>query len=431
MSFLAALTSSRWSRRFTMLGSSVAVQALVQALSATAGLVLVRTLEKQQYAWFTITLTMSSALSMLSNAGIGVAVTSFGGRVWEDRPRLSGLIRAALRLRWILTLIAVAITAPWTIWLLAHNGAPLPKAIVFTAFMVAPVWAIGTTAIFGAVNKLHSRLVNLQVTELAGAMTKLVLVVVPALLAVVNVTWALVAIAVSFFVQAWMTSRQVRPLLDLTNAAAEADHYLPQIKNVVRHMYANSLFLCVQGQLATWLISIFGSSSKVADLGALGRLAILFAIIGTPIVQVISPTFARCSDMRRLRRLFFAGLAGYVICVLAIVLIAVWRGELILWILGGKYTHLQAELVLVLIGFAISGVTSFFWSLNLSRGWVSHIWWNIPLSLLAQALALCLLDLSTVRGAAWLGIVGAVTSLGHAVFVSLHGFYQRATRTEA
>lgn len=417
-----ALHPQKWARRFTLLGSSAAVQAVVQVISGISGLLLVRTLDKQQYAWFTIAMTMSSSLTMLSDAGIGTAVTSMGGRVWQDRPRFSGLIRAALGLRRTLTFVALAITVPWTLWLLMRNGAALPQALLLTALMIAPVWAIGTTAIFSVVNKLHSRLKNLQAVELTGAATKFVLIAIPALLAFINVTLALAATAVSFLLQAWLVRHQVAPLLDLTGPYEEEKKFRPEITAVVRHMYANSLFLCIQGQLATWVISLSGTNSRVADLGALSRLAILFAIIGTPIVQVISPAFARCADPRRLRRLFTAGLAGYVFCLATIVLLAVWRGDLILWILGDKYAHLQTELVLMLMGFAIGGVTGFFWALNLARGWVGHIWLNIPLSIGAMMLALCRVDVSTVRGAAWLGIILATANLGHSVFVCVLGF---------
>lgn len=53
----------------------------------------------------------------------------------------------------------------------------------------------------------------------------------------------------------------------------------------------NCIFLCVQGQLSTWLISLFATSSEVADLGALSRIAILFAVIGGPVTQFVAPAF--------------------------------------------------------------------------------------------------------------------------------------------
>lgn len=397
-------------------------QGLVQVISGLSGLLLVRNLPHQQYAWFTIVSAMGSALAMLCDPGISNSVTAEGGKIWQDKARFSGLVLAAFQRRRQAIALAIAAIVPWTAWLLSRNGASAQMTTLLVILMIAPVGAIGDISILSVVNKLHSRLASLVIVDLAGAATKLLLIVLAIALAWLNTGWAVATAALALFIQGWIVRQQTFPSLDFHAGKSIAESFRPTIKSTVRHLYANTVFLCLQGQIATWIISLSGSHGKVADLGALNRLAIFYAILGTPIMQLIAPAFARCHDTRRLKRLFLASLAVYLLSAGTLLLFSVWRGDLILKLLGSNYSHLSAELMIVMSGFAIGGITSLTWGLNLARGWTGHVWLNIPITLAALLAALSMLDLSTVSGAAWLGVILQTLTLMHAVFVCALGF---------
>lgn len=407
----------RWSAIF---GGFALVQLFVQALNAAAGFLLVRTLEKPDYAWFTIASSMSAALAVLTDAGIVSAVTSIGGTIWQDKASLKGLVQAALRLRMKLAALSSVIVAGISLWLLLRNGAGLPYALGLTALVLAPIWQVSTTSIFNVVNRLQSRTRQLQVADLVPVLVRTALTASLALAGGLTPLTALMAVLVAHLTQYGIVRRQVLPLLGDVQPAGVADH-TAGIWKVIRQLLPNCIFICIQGQLATWLISVFATTSEVSDLGALNRLSIIFAVLAGPLGQFVFPSFARASDRKRMWAMAIALVAGTAAFSVVLLMFALWQGHWILWLLGGKYAHLQQEMVLVLTGMALNSLAGFVWGLNVARGWIRLAWLNIPLTLAAQAAAACLLPLNSVMGLAWFVIVAAVVQCGHALTTCIFG----------
>jgi hypothetical protein len=103
MSFFGPITSPglsetspplvrRTLHRARVLGSFAFVQAAVQVIGFMAGILLVRSLSHQEYAYFTIANTMQGTINLLADIGISVGLASIGGRVWQDRHRFGELI---------------------------------------------------------------------------------------------------------------------------------------------------------------------------------------------------------------------------------------------------------------------------------------------------------------------------------------------------
>ena len=57
----------------------------MQLIAGVAGILVVRTMAKEQYALYAITNQMQTACNLLADLGIGIGVRSIGGRVWQDR----------------------------------------------------------------------------------------------------------------------------------------------------------------------------------------------------------------------------------------------------------------------------------------------------------------------------------------------------------
>ena len=153
----------------------------------------------------------------------------------------------------------------------------------------------------------------------------------------------------------------------------------------------------------------------------MNRLAVIFAVLAGPLGQFVFPSFARASDKKRMWAMAIALVAGTVSFSIVVLAFAWWQGHWFLWILGGKYAHLQRELVLVLAGMALANIAGFVWALNAARGWNHLAWLNIPLTLATQAVAACLLPLNSVMGLAWFIIASAAVQCGHALATCIFG----------
>src|SRR6266852_245764 len=110
-------------QRAKIVGNFAIVQAVVQIIGFLSGILLVRTLEQREYAYFTIANTMQGTINLLADIGISVGLVSIGGRVWQDRHRFGELINTGLGLRRKLAAVAAIILAPILYAMLAKNGA--------------------------------------------------------------------------------------------------------------------------------------------------------------------------------------------------------------------------------------------------------------------------------------------------------------------
>lgn len=393
----------------------------MQGLNALAGFLIIRSLEKPPYAWFTIASGITAALNILSDAGIGSAVTSIGGTIWNDKSRLSNLVTTALRLRLKMAGIAVLATVPLSIWLLLRNGCAVGEAVLLTVIVILPFWHTSTTAVFSVVNRLHSRTWQIQVAEIGPALIRALCIGALACVGLLGVGSALAVSLCTSLVQFWIVRRQVRPLVEPTRDAALAEEYGPRIRKMMRQMYPNSLFTCVQGQISIWLISVFASTSEVADFGALTRLAILFAVFQGPLTHFIGPAFSRAASRKKLFSIAVGAFALLGAISLPILLIAILRPNWLLLILGHQYHHLQHELLLVVCAMQIGAGVGVSWTLVYARGWVRTAWLNIPFTILAQVAALLFIPVNTVSGVALFGICVSLAQLIHGTSIVLLG----------
>src|SRR5438270_3676774 len=116
-----------------IVGNFALVQAAVQIIGFLSGILLVRWLPQQEYAYFTIANTMQGTINLLADIGISVGLISIGGRVWQDRRRFGELINTGLHLRKQLAIAAVICVVPVLYLLLARNGAGL----AYTGLLIA------------------------------------------------------------------------------------------------------------------------------------------------------------------------------------------------------------------------------------------------------------------------------------------------------
>ena len=168
----------------------------------------------------------------------------------------------------------------------------------------------------------------------------------------------------------------------------------------IKNQAANAVFFCLQGQITIFLISFFGSrATSVAEIGALGRLAMIFAVLGQLLTNVFVPAFARCQSLgpecggsmpassAESRR--SAALSSS-------------RRPLFptqfLFVLGNNYSHLHRELLLMVAGTVLNVLTGTLWVLNAAKAWIAGSWLNIPLTLATQIALIPFTDFSSVTG---------------------------------
>ena len=401
-------------------GRFASVQAAVQLIGFASGILLVRRMEQGEYALFTIANTMQGTLNVLADIGISIGMVSIGGRVWQDGRRFGELVSTGLRLRRALGSIAVLAITPLLYFMLVKNGASLLYTILLIGAVLAGLFAQLSLGILEVVPRLRSDIRQIQIIDFSGSAARLIVLVALAFI-FLNAGAAAIVGAATLFFQYWLMRRYASGVVDL-HAAENAGDRKAMI-GFIRNQAPNAVFFCLQGQITILLISFFARrAGAVAEVGALGRLAMIFTVLGSLMANIFAPAFARCQEKRKLS-LLYAGIVGGVAALSLLVFGgAVFLPNEFLFVLGPRYAHLQHELLLMVGGATLNMVASTLWALNASRAWIAGSWLYIPLTLGTQFALIPFIDFSSVTGVLTFNLFSALPSLLLNVGLSYRGF---------
>ena len=406
--------------RARVVGNFAFVQGVVQLIGFCSGILLVRWLDQREYAYFTIANTMQGTISLLADIGVSVGLVSIGGRVWQDRHRFGELINTGLSLRKRLGAIAIVAVTPVLASMLLKNGAPISYTALLIAIVLAGISVELSIGVLAVVPRLRSDISLIQRIDLTGAIVRLCLLLSLTFI-FLNAGMAVAVATATLFLQYTLLRRYVGKVVDLGAPQNAQDRR--EIIRLTKHLAPNAVFYCLQGQITIFLISFFAHRvSAVAEVGALGRLAMIFTVVSNLLANVFVPAFARCHERRKLQWLYAAIAGGVVTFSLVVLLAAEFFPSEFLFILGNKYAHLHRELLLMVGGAVVGALTGTFWALNASKAWITGAWLYIPLTLATQIALIPYTDFSSVSGVLIFNLLSSIPNLLLNAALSYRGF---------
>lgn len=405
--------------RARIVGSFAVVQAAVQIVGFLSGILLVRQLDQREYAYFTIANTMQGTLNVLADIGISIGLVSIGGRVWSDRHRFGQLVNTALGLRRKLGAVAVVLVTPIAYFMLAKNGASAGYTAILIAVLLFGLVVQLSIGVLSVVPRLRSDVSRIQTIDMTGAVARF-LALAALMYLFLNGAVALAVGSAILLLQYWMLRRYVAGVIDLNAPENEEDR--AAMRGFIRSQAANAVFFCLQGQITVFLISFFGHVTSVAEVGALGRLAMIFAVLSNLLGNVFAPAFARCQSLRKLRWEYAAIVGGVACFSLVVIGAAALFPREFLFVLGNKYAHLERELLLMVGGAVVTAMAGTLWALNSAKAWIAGSWLYIPLTLATQVALIPFTDFSSVSGILVFNLVSAIPSLVLNLILSFRGF---------
>jgi len=406
--------------RARVVGNFAFVQAIVQIIGFMSGILIVRNLEQREYAYFTIANTMQGTINLLADIGISVGLVSIGGRIWQDRHRFGELINTALNLRKKLGALVVIAVTPVMYLMLVKNGASIPYiALLIVVVLIGLAFQL-SIGVLGVVPRLRADIGRIQIIDITGAVGRL-LALAGLLFVFFNAGIAVAVASAVSLLQYAMLRNYAAGVIDLDAPENPEDRH--SMVRLIKHLAANSVFYCFQGQITIFLISFFARRvTSIAEVGALGRLAMIFSVLTNLLTNVFVPAFARCQNKRKLYLLYAAILGGVAVFSLSIIFGASIFPNEFLFVLGSKYAHLHRELLLMVAGAVLSALTGTFWALNASKAWVSGAWLYIPLTLATQTALIPYTDFSSVTGVLIFNLFSAIPNLLLNIVMSYRGF---------
>ena len=350
----------------------------------------------QEYAYYTLANTMLGTMTILADGGISTGVMAQGGKVWQDKNKLGVVLVTGLNLRRKFAIASIILSVPILFYLLLQNGASILTASLITLALIPAFFAALTDSLLAIVPKLHQSILPLQKNQIAVSTGRLALTSITMFL----FPWAFIAILASGLTRIWgnIQLRQIAYRLADKNQNID-NHVQIEILTIVKRKMPESIYYCLSGQINIFLISLFGTSTSLASLGALGRFSMITSFTLIIFTTLFIPRFARFEEDRK--RLLNITLSVIIILSLLsffIIFTAYIFSNQFLWILGESYSELNCEFILIIIACCFSIFQGVFFSINSAKGWVISPLLYILVSVISTILSFFLFDISTLEG---------------------------------
>lgn len=249
------------------LSKFISIQLIVQALNLGSGILIIRTLSKQEYAYFTLANAMQATMNTLADSGIGSALSAIGGRVWQDPYRFGQLINTAMYLRRYLAVIATLVVTPILFWMLLQNGASIGYTLLLISAILIELYFYLNIGVLIVVPRLYSKIDKLQQLSLLSSGSRFLFLIGGSLI-FLNALVGAFSSTVASGLENLMLWFSVKDTIDVKSEINKEDKI--EILKIVKTQAPNTIFYCIQGQVTIWLITVFGNTDNIAEVGALG-----------------------------------------------------------------------------------------------------------------------------------------------------------------
>lgn len=384
-------------------------EAILKVIGFISGILIVRMLPVQEYALYTLANTMLGTLVMFTDSGISNGVMALSGKVWKDPKKLGIVLATGLDLRKKFAFIALIIATPIIIYLLLKNDASWLSAILILLSLIPAFYAALSDSLLEITPKLHQDISTLQKNQLIIGFGRLMLTV----LTIFIFPWTAVIILASGIPQIYGNHRLKTINKKFVDSHQKSDPKIrKEILKIVTKILPNVIFYALSGQIVIWILSVFGNSTDLASIGALGRFAALMAFFTTMSGTLFLPRFSRLEENKEtlLKYFLFFQLILFLAAGLILLIVFLFPNQM-LWLLGTSYSSLSSELFLIMLSNCIGLITAMTGNLIGSRGHFLNPIFVIALNLGAVIMAYFIWDLTTLRGILYYSIFYQIISL--------------------
>lgn len=396
----------RWS---WLVSVSAVAQVFLQMISFICGILVIRLLPTHEYALYTLANAMLATMILLADSGISTGVMALAAKVWDDNDKLGTVLVTGLELRKKFAVVSLLIAFPSLLYLLLRHGFSWGmSALIFISLVPAFLTGLSGT-LLEIVFKLRQHIVPLQKVQVMNNLGRLGLIA--GLLVIFP--WAFIAILAAGIPQIWAIRRLRDNSIAHVNWQQKPDPAIrKEIMSIVKRALPGAVYYCLSGQITIWLISVFGNYTSIAQMGALGRLAMALSLFSVLFSTLVSPRFARLPSNREILLKRFLNIMWGLLLLTFLITCFTWLfPSEMLWVLGKNYSGLNIELLLYVADSCLGLIWGSAYILGATRGWNIHPGFSITVSISSIVVGIILIDVSTVRGALLLNLFVSIVQV--------------------
>lgn len=395
------------------------LQAVTQALTALAGLVVVRRLPIPDFAVYAVAVSVQASLTILSDVGISSLLLARAGMFHSDASRVAELANTARGFRTRLLLLMLVLAGPLLWWSLKASHPSFSDWALVLVLVGVTVACQASASLDGTIALSLLKPETQQFGLLFSSATRLGAFVV-VLTAWPTFRVALLLNLLGSVIQASYLRRAVRKLLPDVQTHNQDDHLA--FLRVVKSQALNATYFAFSSQITLWLVGMLSTARVVAEVGALGRLSSIIVLAQSTVMSVVAPRFARYIDPRMLLRRYLQVVSLALFSSLVLLALSAISPGLLLSVIGSKYAGLGPALTIAMASTLTYTLLITMYGLHAARAWIEEAWIGIPFTIGLQAVCLLTLDVSQLHNALLFGWAGSVPSLVVQIFVAFRRF---------
>jgi len=308
---------------------------------------------------------------------------------------------AANRVRKQTALLVTVVVAPLLFYLLMANGATAWGALGICTILVLTVFPTLSYGLSVVELQLQRRFKVIGVSDSAANGVRLVFTSICAVLNLAIAPLLVVGALVLAVTQSALASRAAKESVDITRRAPRSD-LVTDFRRAFYQMAPATIAIVGAEQAITIMLTLANNTAGIAQIAALSRFAVGFALLNSVVGTIGAGYLARIQPDRRAivtgalryNLLYFAASTIFAGAVVAC-------SPLLLPLLGEPYENLRIEFLVIMLGSLTTNIALYgVGAVNHARGWLAYGWTYIPLVLLWACVCLFVLDVSTSMGAA-------------------------------
>lgn len=408
------------------IGQATSLQLLVMVLNALAGFLILRILDKEDYAAFSIFYATVSMVHVLSNSNLSSGFMAIGGKIWEDRAAFSSLIYTANVLRQKIAFVVLPIVIGYGLFLLWKQD--LYTNHWWQLLVIGSL--IGLNALPGIYNLFYrhalllwKRTIPYYTAEVVQTLTRLIPIIILWYFGIQwnNLLLLIIATIIGSFLGLRVIILSSESFYDSSAKELNKAHYdkLIYYPKVTWH---NTLFFTFQGQIGLILLSILGSTSSVAEFGALSRFALLNTLFLSVANVIFYPFFAKKNSKEALARNYAFGIILGILALVFLVLFAWLLPQVFIFLVGNDYTSIKEVLILSMLQNGLIIIGGLLFGMNSAKGWIKFSpLFGIPSYIIPIGIGAFFFDLSTLPGVLLLAVLMELGKILLQLFNGWHG----------
>jgi hypothetical protein len=413
-SSLPALSDHSWKRRLfslvALLGRVAALDGVSRIFGILAGILAVQALSKHDYAYFSLTIALTIALEQILNGGASQSLVGLIGRDAANKEIVLRCIGAGLRLRAIAMPLAVVVALAAVPLLYLRQGFTVAQSAFAAIALVGVLYFQGYRVCTQTLFVVWHKLTPMYRILILGSGVRLSLI--GALVATGHASgWSLLATSLIEAAIGGICMKRAATRELGARLLPDGDR-LRELWRLVAPQWLAILYFAILPQVQVFLVSIFGNTTSIAEVAALGRINQIVIIPTMLFPVLLAPRLAQ-AEMRRFYLIIVAVALGTGTFGLMMLGLAWSFPESLLWLIGKGYATLQVELRLSILAACIVIMISLLDCACVARNWVYH-WYSVALivmTLLVQVAYVHFVPMNSTMGAIGFGVALGVSIL--------------------